>query len=48
MNALLNSLNEGDLAILRETERERLAELDEDDLVEPGRGARRAGRDRRR
>jgi hypothetical protein len=34
MNALLNSLNEGDLAILRETERDRLAELDEDDLVE--------------
>ncbi|GAA4703720.1 hypothetical protein [Phytohabitans rumicis] len=34
MNALLNSLTEAELAVVRETDRERLAELDEDALVE--------------
>jgi hypothetical protein len=34
MNALLNSLTENELSLVRETERARLAELDEDGLVE--------------
>jgi ribonuclease D len=34
VNALLNSLTEAELALVRETEPERLAELDEDALVE--------------
>lgn len=34
MNALLNSLTELEMALVRETDRENLAELDEDGLVE--------------
>src|SRR5689334_1401677 len=34
MNALLNSLAEAELLLIRETERDQLADLDEDALVE--------------
>lgn len=34
MKALWNSLTEAELALVRETERDRMVELDEDDLVE--------------